>query len=160
MIKAEAIQEPFAMSLPSKNTMLDPYTSESDSDKNLGKMMININNDHYSKSYNSVGSEGSKFTSVNSSYGNDNRFASISSEPITPLEESNSNNSDSSYSKLYSFFGSALQKTYEVAGVVKDRVSTIDFGDKLRYTGEVLKYTGSKVYEKGSDIVVRHKIRL
>ena len=161
MLKAEANNELFTQDVPDKREMLDPYTAESDA--KLNKMMINIGTDHYSNSFSSVGntvSSGDKFTQIDSKYGNDSRFASVTSEPWNKDEEVNPSTTDASTSsRLYSFLGSAFYKTKEIASVIKDKVYDMDIGSKLKYTGgvtvDVIKYTGSKVYEKGSNLVVR-----
>lgn len=176
ILKAEANGEPFNLEVPQKIEMLEPYTGDSDfkTQTDFNKMMINIGQDHYSnsRSYSSVNnssnsnsyenkysdnnSSNEKFTSISSNYKNDSRFASVSSEPFNPNEEVSAQNSTSSY--IYSFFGTALNTTKNVAGSVKEKVSELDISSKIAYGGgktvEVLKYTGSKVYEKGSNIVV------
>jgi hypothetical protein len=58
---------------------------------------------------------------------------------------------------VISYFGSFLNKTKEVASTIKDKVSEIDLTTTMEYskkTFDVLKYTGSVVYEKTSDIIV------
>jgi hypothetical protein len=161
-LKAEINNESLTINIPDKRIMLDPFISETDNERNFNKQMLNINDDHYKKNYSSVDSssmsntrDGNKFATVSSSYKNDTRFASISSEPIQPFEEVQP---ETNSSRLYSFLGVAYQTSAYVAGAVRDRVSTMDLGTKLQYTGgktvEVLKYTGSKVYEKSSELYV------
>jgi hypothetical protein len=160
MLKAESNNEMLLEDLPEKREMLDPYTS--DGENNFGKSMINISNDHYAKSFNSIGSSsGDKYTSISSSYNNDARFASVSSEPISKDDEESTSNSTTS-SKLLTMLGvglgAGLSITKQLAYVVKDKVSDMDLGSKLGVAGgktvEALKYTGSKVYEKSSDFIV------
>jgi hypothetical protein len=58
---------------------------------------------------------------------------------------------------MMSYLGSFLYKTKEVASTIKDKVSEIDLTTTIEYskkTIDVLKYTGSVVYEKTSDIIV------
>ncbi len=164
MIKSESLGEPFDLDPPSKRTMLDPYLQETDSDKSFDKQMINISDDHYAKNFNSVENKYSGVSSggsynYNSSNDNSNRFASISSEPVSKYSlSSDSNESYKNDNTLYGFLGSAFETTKFVASTLKDKVSDMDLGMKLQYTGgktfEVMKYTGSKMYETGSDIYV------
>lgn len=100
--------------------------------------------------------------SVNSTYKDDPRFASISSEPYEPEKEGRygstcSSNSYSDY-KLYSYFGFAFDKTKQIASAVKDKIVEYEIGNKIVTTGsktvDVLRYTGSKVYEKSSEVAV------
>jgi hypothetical protein len=177
LLKAESNGEPFNIEVPHKTEMLEPYTGDSDfkSQTDFNKMMINIGQDHYSnsRSYSSVDNNNSysnsyenkysdnnssndKFTSISSNYKNDSRFASVSSEPFNPDGEVSAQPSTSTY--LYSFFGTALNTTKNIAGSVKEKVGDMDLSSKIAYGGgmtvEAIKYTGSKVYEKGSDLVV------
>lgn len=56
-------------------------------------------------------------------------------------------------------FDSAVEKTKTAAFIIKDKVDEIHLGDKIKDVGsktaDVLYMTGSKVYEKGSEIAVR-----
>ena len=121
--------------------------------------MITINDNHYSNSssLSAVSSDRKNFETVKSNYSNDSRFASISSEPVENYSLENDGVASTS-SRIYSFLGAAYDVTKTVAGAIKERVSEMDIGRKLVYTGEktveVLKYTGSKVIEKSSDIAV------
>jgi hypothetical protein len=121
---------------------------------------MSISSDHYSRSntYSSSSNSSSyssdssnKFTSINSKYGNDSRFASVSSGPIEQATEPTTSET------MISYLGSFLYKTREVASTLKDKVSEIDLTTTIEYskkTLDVLKYTGSVVYEKTSDIIV------
>lgn len=208
MLKSFANDEPFAEVLPDRDEMIDSYTS-ANNHSSLNNKMININENHYTKSssysntgnsrfistnkyesvvpsnssddynypsldnkmisindnhysnknsFSSVSNDGKKFESVSSNYNNDSRFASISSEPIENYAIHNEGYNTTG-SKLYSFLGSAFDVTKNIAGALKEKVSEMEIGSKLINTGgktiEVLKYTGSKVIEKSSDIAVR-----
>ena len=166
LLKAEANNEILSQEMPGKREMLDAYNyKESDSSNNFNTMKINISDNHY-KNYSSVSSDdngnkynnsNNKFTSISSSYGNDSRFASVSSEPINNSDDGD--NSNSNTAKIFSLFGNAFSKTKEIAYLVTEKVGEMDFTNKLKYTGskaiEVIKYTGEKVYETSSDIAVR-----
>lgn len=159
MLKAEANNELFSQEIPDKRTMLDPYTA--DSEVNLNKMMINISSNHYTNSYNSVSSsvsnEGEKYSTISKSYKDDNRFASVSSQPLNDDEPEEV--PDTTSGKIFFFLGAAYGKTKELACIVKDKVSTMELGSKIIYGGgvavEAVKYTGSVVYEKGQEFAVR-----
>jgi len=161
MLKAEANNESLSIDPPDRREMLDPYTAESDSKFN--KMMINISDDHYTNNYSSVTSSvennTNKCNSVGSRYNNDDRFASVSSEPWNKDEVVEASSDSSTSSTIFSYLGAAFYKTKELAVAVKDKVSEIELGSKLAYTGgltvEALKYTDSKVYEKGQDLMVK-----
>jgi hypothetical protein len=173
MLKAISNNELFSQKIPDEREMLDPYYAENE--ENLSGMMINISSDHYSKnnsenkSYGSnshensntrnYSSEDKSFSSVSSNYKNDSRFASISSEPLNSEDQ---NQSKSEASSFFSFVGSALSKTKELAGTVGQSVYNMGLGGKILYGGaiavEAVKFTGSKVYEKSSDLVVSENI--
>jgi len=120
--------------------------------------MITINDNHYSHSSSpSAISSDRKMFETKSNYNNDSRFASISSGPIENYSIENDTMASTS-SRVYSFFGAAYDVTKIVAGAIKEKVSEMDIGRRLYYTGEktveVLRYTGSKVIETSSDIAV------
>jgi hypothetical protein len=135
------------------------FSSEDYKHPSLDNKMIAINDDHYSNrvSYSNYSNEGKKFESIGSNYNNDPRFASISSEPIYNYSLDNDGYT-STGSKIYSFLGSAFEVTKSVAGALKEKVGDMDITSKMIYTGgktvEVIKYTGSKVIEKGSEVAV------
>jgi hypothetical protein len=182
MLKGSAYNELFTQKIPDVREMLDPYIAENE--ENLSGMMINIGSDHYSKNNskkyysedNTYGSnsnqntnshinsydEGNKFSSISSNYKNNSRFASISSEPYNPEEHQTEPKSEAS--SFFSFVGSALSKTKELAGTVGQSVYNMGLGGKILYGGavalEAVKYTGSKVYEKSSDFAVRNFLNL
>lgn len=159
MLKASANSELFTQPIPERRDMLDAYINESE--ENLNNLMINIGSDHYSKSssnnnYNNnefKEKEEKKIYSVSSKYNNDSRFGSVSSEQYNQ-DESESQTQGG----FFSFVGSALSKTKEIAGSLTNKVYNMELGSKIMYGGslavQAVKYTGSKVYEKGSDLVV------
>jgi hypothetical protein len=121
-----------------------------------------MDNDSYNFSsnnnYNSNNSNNSKkFTSISSNYGGDSRFASVSSQPIDMDEIKKSSNEKES--TFLNFLGTAFNKTKEIASTLKEKATEYELGTKIQETGsktiDVLKYTGSVVYEKGSDFVVK-----
>jgi hypothetical protein len=128
--------------------MLDGFNEDNNRSK-----FDRISADHYSNSYSN------KFTSISSTYNDDPRFASISSDPITYKNDEEYKESNSTF---YSYLGIAYNKTKAFASIVKDKIVEMDLGSKLKETGgktvDVLKYTGSKVYEKGSEVVVINSI--
>jgi hypothetical protein len=137
------------MSISSDHYNKSNSFSSSTNSNNSSSIRNNTNNNNNNNySYND---SSNKFTSISSKYGNDSRFASVSSGPIE--ETSASTTSDT----VLSYLGSFLYKTKEVATTIKDKVSEIDLTNTIelsKKTIDVLKYTGSVVYEKTSDIIV------
>jgi hypothetical protein len=144
--------------------MLDPFNC--DNSFNDKKSNINISNDHYKNSYSSYGSSGNnnndednKYISISSKYKNDERFASVSSDPYSPDQAEKELDEYNKYNNVKGYLDTALEKTKTVATKVGGTISELDLPSKLKTTGtktiEVLKTTGSFLYEKGSDIYVK-----
>jgi hypothetical protein len=162
--------------------MLDPYNFDF-STKSSSKG-ANMSSDHYSRSNTSSGvlisdehymksnnntddsysnafktykySDGDdKYATISTKYGTDPRFASISSQPIEKINVEDVNPQNKG---ILDYIGNVYNTTKDIASTLKDRATEYELGTKIQETGsktfEVLKSTGTFVYEKSSDIVV------
>jgi hypothetical protein len=139
------------------------YTKDNNNDSykgNSNNFNNNYSNNNSNNNYNNNHSE-NKYTSISSNYGNDSRFASISSQPIENFKEG-----ETSHSKGEGFIqllGTVFNTTKDIAGAIKEKATEYELGTKIQETGvktfEALKVTGSYVYEKGTEVAVIYKIK-
>lgn len=133
--------------------MLQFHSKDRDdySGQRMDRLKTSIGTDHYASSLN----EDTKFPTVN--YANDNRFSSVSSEPVDQ-GELNRTLVNFNASGFTSFLGSAYHRSKELAGSLSQRLSEMELGSKIVHTSgrtyEVVKYAGGKVYEKGHEFSV------
>lgn len=90
-------------------------------------------------------------------YPSSDRYASISSDPNWRDNISDGVSSDGYLGKVGSYFGTALEKTRDIACTVKNKMTEYEVTDKVKSTGEktfdILKYTGSTIFSTSKDIV-------
>lgn len=77
--------------------------------------------------------------------------------PVESIDDSSETNGNVS-SKVFSFLGTAINVTKNVASTVKNKVSDLELGDKLYYVGgktaDILYNASHTIYEKGTEIAV------
>jgi hypothetical protein len=133
-------------------------SSSSYSSDNYNSGGGNNYNNNSSSLDNNYGSGGEKYINISQNYGNDSRYASISSGPIESPKNGETN-SGSQNKGFMDYMGTVFNTTKDIASTLKDKAVEYELGSKLQETGSktisVLKTTGSYVYEKSSEIAVR-----
>lgn len=89
---------------------------------------------------------------------NNKRFQAVGSNNDTSTSNSSEQNNNNVMGSFNAWMGTAYNKTKQIAFNVKDKVSEMDLGNKIKSAGlktyEVVKDTGTKVVNKGTEAAV------